>query len=759
MHNNLRGLDSRLLTAAVEASANGIVITDSKGTIEWVNAAVTTITGYSPGEVIGQNPRIFKSGEHPAESYTQLWQTITAGRPWWGEMINRRKDGSLYTEEMTVTPIQNEGGEITHFIAIKQDISARKQAERELERSRSRLELGLEATNQGLWDWDLASGTAYFSPHYHRMLGYEVGEIEPSYDGWRALVHPDDVVAATQAIQDYIDGYQKKYDLEFRLRKRSGEYVWVLSRGEVVSGDDSGRPARLIGTHTDITDRVKLEQQLRNAQKMEAVGLLAGGLAHDFNNILTVVNGYSDLIASSARTLESAREYAGQIRTAGGEAAELVRQLMAFSRLQVREPALMDVNITISEMERMFRHLLPENIEFATRLDTNLRHVLADPSQIHQVVMNLVVNARDAMPHGGRLEIETRNADVDPRKVEGHLNMPAGSYVMISVVDTGVGMDQQTQEHLFEPFFTTKPMGAGTGLGLSTVYGIVKQNGGWIWVSSEKGKGSAFKVYLPRAVGVAPTGSAVARIGAVGGNEIVLLIEDNIDVRRFLTKALEEHGYTVLQAGNDTEALSVSKHFQDPIDLLITDVVLPGANGREIAERMRMLRPGIAILFISGYTGNVILHEGVLEQGVNFLQKPFTGKALALRVREVLRKQNQSVKILIVDDEAAILELMAQILGDAGYHVLTAANGKQAMEMANQDSIDVVITDLVMPEQEGLETILELRKKNRSPQIIAMSGAFGGEFLNAARAMGARATLRKPISAAELLSAVRKVLR
>jgi DNA-binding response OmpR family regulator len=370
-----------------------------------------------------------------------------------------------------------------------------------------------------------------------------------------------------------------------------------------------------------------------------------------------------------------------------------------------------------------------------------------------------VVNARDAMPRGGRLEIETSNVEVDASHAERHLNMPPGIYVLIAVSDTGVGMDEQTKEHLFEPFFTTKPMGAGTGLGLSTVYGIVKQNGGWVWVYSEKGRGSTFKVYLPRAEGELTGKPASPRKAVDRGDEAILLIEDNPDVRRFLRTALAEYGYTVLEADSTEEALSVSDRVQDRIDLLITDVVLPGANGREAAAQIKARRPEIAILFISGYSGNVIANQGVLERGVNFLQKPFTSDALAARVREVLHDRNQSIRILLVDEETAVLGLLRQILSKAGYDVITASNGREAVRQLERNAVDLVITDLVMPEQEGLETILLIRKNNPQVRIVAMSGAFGSDFLNAARAMGAQATLLKPIMAAQLLSTIRQVMR
>ena len=632
-------LPGRLLTEALEASANGIVITDKSGTIQWVNPAFTAMTGYPPEAALGNNPRFLKSGKHPDTFYAGMWRTIMAGIPWRGELVNRRSDGSLYTEEMTITPIQETGGEITHFIAIKQDVSARKQVEEELERSRSRLELGLEATNQGLWDWDLVTNAAYFSPQYYRMLGYDPGELEPSYRGWRSIVHPDDYARAVKEINDYLEGRRKVFDLEFRARRKSGEYARILSRGEVVSRNQSGRPVRMIGTHTDITDRARLERQVRQAQKMDAISVLTAGIAHDFNNILTVVNGYAELIASKVTSLETAREYADTVGAAGREAFGLVRQLMAFSRLQVREPALLNINDVVIETEEMYRRILPGNIEFVTRLDRAVGPIFADPSQIHQIVMNLIVNARDAMADGGRLLMETRNIDSNASGFELHWSMPPGRYTVLSVTDTGIGMDEKTQERMFEPFFTTKPKGAGTGLGLSTVYGLTKQNSGWIWVNSEKGKGARFNLCFPCVEGELPARTDPSTSSVEGGDETVLLVEDDSDVRGFLIRALESYGYEVIEAAGATEAWAALENAARGIDLLVTDLVLPGASGREMADRIRVLRPDIRVLLISGYGNNVIAGEEVLDGGIEFLQKPFTGDVLAARVREVLRKR------------------------------------------------------------------------------------------------------------------------
>jgi len=628
MEQQVPGLTEALLTAAIEASANGIVITDRSGLIQWVNPAFTAMTGYPPATVIGQYPRVLKSGRHDDEFYRSLWTTILEGHPWHGQMVNRRRDGSEYVEEMTITPVRDTAGEITHFIAIKQDISRRVQA----------------------------------------------------------------------------------------------------------------------------------EQQLRKAQKMEAVGLLAGGVAHDFNNLLTVINGYSDLILNPEEPVGSHGDYARLIREAGDRGAALVRQLLTFSRGQVIEAVVLQVNTLISEMERMFQRLLPENIQFTSLLEPALAPVLADPGQIQQVLMNLVVNARDAMPEGGRLDVKTANHHVGVAYQEQHLLVPAGSYVLLSVSDTGIGMDETTQEHLFEPFFTTKPLGVGTGLGLSTVYGIVKQSGGWVRVHSEKNKGTSVEVYLPVAEGHTAAAPIERPAAMQVGTETVLLVEDNIEVRRFAAAVLERVGFAVLTAGSGPEAVTVAANHSGPIDLLLTDVILPGANGREVAERLKADRPGLAVLFMSGYTQNVIATDGVIEQGVDYLQKPFNAATLCARVREALQKHNQATRILLVDDDAAILGLLKQMLENSGYAVETASNGKFAMIAFERQPADVVICDLVMPEREGLETIRRLREVDPAVRIVAMSGYFGGQFLHTARLLGADATLLKPVSGPELVRLLRQVL-
>jgi two-component system, cell cycle sensor histidine kinase and response regulator CckA len=386
----------------------------------------------------------------------------------------------------------------------------------------------------------------------------------------------------------------------------------------------------------DITERVRLAEQLRQSQKMEAIGTLTGGIAHDFNNLLTVISGYTEMLLQRAGPDDPSYDLLRQVHRAGGRAADLTRQMLAFSRKQVLQPVLLDLNVLVAELGKLLRRVIGEDITLTTTLAPDLARVKADPGQMEQILMNLMVNARDAMPQGGSLTVETRNVELDATYAARQPEIQPGRYVLLAVSDTGVGMSEEVKARIFEPFFTTKPVGKGTGLGLSTVYGIVKQSGGQIEVYSEPGHGTAFKVYLPRAAGTtsaAPTGAAVQ---TPRGAETVLLAEDENSVREITRLVLQSQGYTVLDAGDGGKALELCRSHPGPIHLLATDVVMPQMSGRQLAEAVAGLRPGVRILYLSGYADDAVVRHGVLETGVAFLQKPFTPLTLARKVREVL---------------------------------------------------------------------------------------------------------------------------
>jgi two-component system cell cycle sensor histidine kinase/response regulator CckA len=410
---------------------------------------------------------------------------------------------------------------------------------------------------------------------------------------------------------------------------------------------ENGVPVAVQGSARDITERKRAEEalrasqlQLQQSQKLEAVGQLAGGVAHDFNNLLTAIIGYTDLSLRRNNLEDSIRHNLEETKKAAERAGSLIRQLLAFSRKQILEPKVLDLNAVVKDMHKMLTRLIGENIDLATRQAADLGRVKADPSQVEQIIMNLVVNARDAMPQGGKVTIETANITLDDQAALKHVSVKAGEYVMLAVSDTGTGIDEETQARIFEPFFTTKEVGRGTGLGLSTVYGIVKQSGGNIWVYSEQGVGTVFKVYLPRVDAAASIiEKLVLESAAPQGTETILLVEDEDVVRGLARKILSEAGYKVLEARSGAEAIELSRGYAGPIDLLLTDVVMPVISGKEVAERLKELRPAARVLFMSGYTDEAVVRHGVLDANVEFLQKPFTWVRLAKKVRDVLDRQ------------------------------------------------------------------------------------------------------------------------
>jgi PAS domain S-box-containing protein len=423
-------------------------------------------------------------------------------------------------------------------------------------------------------------------------------------------------------------------DLEVVMRLAGGRQRTVLLSSELVDMDGE---ACIFSAVQDVTEVRKMEQQLRQKQKMEAIGTLAGGIAHDFNNLLTIIKGYSQLMEEKAQHDETLAGPLRHIGEAAERASSLIRQLLAFSRQQMLHPQVLKLNSSLSNVEKLLRRLIGEDIELITRYAPDLWAVKADPSQIEQVVMNLAVNARDAMPKGGKLIFETRNAEVGEREQQVHPVMKAGRYVLLTVTDTGMGMDAETQNRIFEPFFTTKAAGHGTGLGLATVYGIVKQSNGYIWVDSEPGRGASFQVYLPESVSEVVKTAALAPQEAAGrGSETILLVEDDSAVRKLAATVLSARGYKVLEAGGVKEAEALIQQHSGVFDLLLTDMVMPGASGQDLAQRVRSRYPSVRILFISGYSQGTHSWQGPSQPAEDFLQKPFSPTTLAARVRQTL---------------------------------------------------------------------------------------------------------------------------
>ncbi len=482
---------------------------------------------------------------------------------------------------------------------------------------------------------DAEGALRYASPSVLPLLGYAPEDLVGL--SIFALVHPDDVDETLRVFSEGVATGQGGRLLELRLRHKDGTFRHLEAIGRYLLDDPLVKG--VVINARDVTERRALERQFLQAQKMEAVGRLAGGVAHDFNNLLTAILGYADLLLDGLPALSPLRPDLEEIRNAANRAGTLTRQLLAFSRKQVLEMRVLDLNELVADMDKMLRRLLGEDIDVLTKLDPALGAVRADGGQLEQVILNLAVNARDAMPDGGRLTIETRNAELDDSYVREHVSVQPGRYVMLAVSDTGTGMSAETMSHVFEPFFTTKEPGKGTGLGLATVYGIVKQSGGYVWCYSERGEGTSFKVYLPRVdapVEQFPARVVLPRTVRTVGSETILLVEDEAGLRALTRRLLERHGYTVLEAGTADTALALAREHVGPIHLLLADVVLPGASGPTLAGELLPRRADLKVLFMSGYTEDAIVRRGVLAPNTAFINKPFSAEGLAAKVREVL---------------------------------------------------------------------------------------------------------------------------
>ena len=556
------------LTMAIEQAAEMVLVTDVQGAIQYVNPAFEAVTGYTRAEAIGSKPSLLTSGVQDQAFYRALWDTITAGKIWHGRMVNKKKDGTLYTEESTISPVRDAAGVVTSYVAVKRDIT---------------------------------------------------------------------------------------HDLD-------------------------------------------LEAQLLQSQKMESIGRLAGGVAHDFNNCLNVIQGFTQLCLGRLDEGDPLAGDLAQVAKASERAAGLTRQLLAFGRKQVLQPEQIDLNQTIADMEKMLRRIIGEDIELALVLAPDLGQVKADPGQIGQVIMNLAVNARDAMPKGGTLTVETGNVELDAEHAARHEGVEPGPHVMVAVTDSGIGMDGQTLARLFEPFFTTKELGKGSGLGLSTAYGIVKQSGGSIVVHSEVGKGTTFKVYLPRDLSAPVATSARPRTipRRAKGDETILVVEDEDALRRLATRLLEKAGYTVLSAADGEQALITCQRHAGKIDLLLTDVVMPRMSGKRLAERLAKLRPALKILYMSGYTDDAIVQHGVLEAGTQFIAKPFSEADLTRKIRAVLdgNVYASGTDWPAIEDEVKQQPLDRNALRALPHDVL--ARLRAAAVAANYDEINQIVDSIAI---------------------------------------------------------------
>jgi PAS domain S-box-containing protein len=543
----------------------------------------------------------------------------------------RHKDGTWRVLESTASVIRNSKGEPEKLVIVNRDVTERKRAAEALQRSETGFRSVVGDAPYGIFKANLTGKLLMVNPALEKMLGYksqdELLEVNLASGIYR---HP----AEHQKINELFLRDQHFKDVEVEWKRKDSAFITVRCSGGPIK-DEIGTDMEVFAE--DVTERRVLERQLRMAQKMEAVGRLSGGIAHDFNNLLGVIIGYIQVMKRNLVPGQPSYEYAEEIEKAGQRAVSLTRQLLAFSRQQVLEPVILNLNTRVSDMEKMLPRLIGEDIQLNLILDPVIGQVKADPGQIEQVVMNLVVNARDAMPDGGNLTILTANAELDAAFARAHPGSVEGQYVMLAVTDTGTGMDPETQTQIFEPFFTTKGRDKGTGLGLATVYGVVKQSNGYITVNSEIGKGASFKIYLPRIdQPVASKSESIQAPLTMRGSETILLVEDAAPLRLLAQLFLKENGYQVLTAADGADAQQIAAQNRGPIHLLLTDVVMPGINGRVLAERLASRHPAMKVLYMSGYTDSFIAGHGVLEEGIHLLHKPFTEEVLMRKIRELL---------------------------------------------------------------------------------------------------------------------------
>jgi PAS domain S-box-containing protein len=526
---------------------------------------------------------------------------------------------------------------------LTREVAERRQAEISLKQSQTQLAKAQRIARLGSWEWDVVQNKMTWSEETQRLYGYSPKDFGASLDRCLERTHPEDRAKVQLALNEALRS-RGPYICDHRAVLPDGTIRVMHGLGEVVT-DERGQAIKIIGTTQDITeaDRAEAalrrsEEQLRQSQKMEAVGRLAGGVAHDFNNLLTVITCYSSMSLRQMDKSNALRKYSEEIQAAAERAASLTGQLLAFSRKQVLQPRIIDLNDTVAGIEKMLRRLIGEDVELCTLFDPELGHVKADPSQFEQVILNLGVNARDAMPRGGKLTIQTANVLLDQKTRFRNRDLEVGEYVMVAITDTGVGMTEEVKAHLFEPFFTTKGVGRGTGLGLATCYGIICQSDGDIRVYSELNCGTTFKIYLPRVDAPATTTTVTTDPEALPeGSESVLIVEDEATVRRLAASVLRGVGYQVQEARDAMEALSLIEARQ-PFDLVVTDVIMPKMSGKELYDKMKVIAPRIKVLFMSGYTDDALAHHGVLGPELSFLEKPFSPAGLARKVREVIDK-------------------------------------------------------------------------------------------------------------------------
>ena len=641
MDHSTLGETIALLEATFESTHDGILVLDHDRRIIRYNRQFLTMFGFTAamlerdgldGMIAALSTQV-EQGETLAERTASL--AASTERAIFGTL--RFKDGRVY--DVYVEPARTDAS-LVGLVANFRDVTKAARAEEALEQHRAFLEKAQEVAHVGSWVTNLADSHVGWSRETHRIFGVPEGGFGGSVDAFFLLVHPDDRDAVRAASEAALND-RVPYDVEHRIVRGDGTIRWVHEKADVIR-DAEGRSLRMVGTVQDITDRRLLEDQLRQAQKMEAIGRLAGGIAHDLNNALTTIAGYAELALGQLAVGSQSHADVQEIRHAAERASSVTRQLLAFSRKQLVQPRVFSLNETVTATGRLLSRLLGMNVQVRITAGDDVPPILGDPGQIEQAIINLAVNASDAMPQGGQLTLETAVVDVDESFARTHVPMPVGRYAVLRVNDTGHGMSRETQSRIFEPFFTTKEIGKGTGLGLPMVYGTLKQVGGFVFVESEIGRGSTFSLFFPPASAPAAAAAAprpAAEERAAPGHETLLVVEDETAVRNLVASSLRNEGYRLLLAASAEEALAIVEAQRGGIDLLLTDAIMPGESGIELARKLVARQPGLPVILMSGYTEETLPTETGIEPPMTLLPKPFTPRDLRQRIRGVLNRQ------------------------------------------------------------------------------------------------------------------------
>lgn len=748
------------------------------------------------GDTISQKSMLFDSDngtsrDQSSRSLFDVTKTISiAGRPW----TVRIESGPAFEQQLDTDPsryIAFAGIAVGALLSLlvwtlatgrRRAIGLASTMTEELRASEFRWKYALEGAGDGVWDWDNRTDDVLYSRRWKEMLGYDENEIANKFSEWERLAHPEDRSGALLALDDYLAGRSPVFSTEHRMRCKDGSWKWILSRGMAVSRSDDGAFARIIGTHSDITERKKAEQlqaerqqlldeartALHHSQKLEAVGKLTGGVAHDFNNTLQIIGANLELLQGQLQGNSEANALLTSARQGVERGAKLSSQLLAFARRQPLQPRVVNMRRMTQNLHDLLRSVLGESVEIRTNIADDLANTFIDPHQLENVIVNLALNSRDAMDGRGCLTIQARNETIGHAGVNSETDVPHGEYVLLSIADTGAGMSAEVMEQAFEPFFTTKPQGEGTGLGLSMAYGFVSQSGGHIRIASQIGQGTTVRIYLPRSSEAESEPIASPSLPPVGGIETILMVEDDLAVQAAGAAMLAELGYQVLKANNGDAALKVLQN-SESIDLLFTDVVMPGTlQSPDLAAQARVLFPDIAILFTSGYTRNVLLQNGHLDSKVNLLGKPYRREQLATRIRTVLDEKKQTVpevasepadgdsgkiRVLVVEDNQDMQMLVCEMLSMLGYKAHGTTTAEDALNILKSHEYDVLLTDIGLPGMDGVALAKEVSRAIPNIKIIFASGY--GDIVNTPENVGS-VMLSKPYTLVQLQSALQE---